>query len=177
MMPIKCSLKPLTGWRLVRIALVYGRCIRWCAVCLDRWDWRWCWRRPPPCWRYAWRRTAAPGLAGARRPVGGLVFGRLGLDGARWDAAGPEQLGRLLQRARESVELQGCIAGQPVFYHAKARFAGAAERGDYGSSILIYRIFAGCRIANGAVKCARFFSGRKPAAAVQSDPYSAWRAR
>lgn len=118
---------PPSGRRLVRIALVYGAGI-WCAAWFDRWDWRWVLAASAAmlavCLAAQWLRPVWLARAGL---WAGWFLAAWGLTGARWDAAGPEQLGRLLQRARESVELQGRIAGQPVFYHAKARSAGAAE--------------------------------------------------
>ncbi len=133
----------------------------------DRWDWRWVLAASAAmlavCLAAQWLRPVWLARAGL---WAGWFLAAWGLTGARWNTAAPEQF-RPPRRsdARESVELQGRIAGQPVLSRQGA-FRRRGGAGDYGSSILIYRISAGCRIGNRRAKRVRVLAGaRKPAAA------------
>ncbi len=100
---------------LVRICLVYAAGV-WCAMAFERIDWRWA----------LWGAAAAltVGLAvklirPARRGwpclwVAWFLAGWCAL-GARLDVTAPQHLASLMQSARETVELRGQIAGNPVF--------------------------------------------------------------
>lgn len=113
MMPLHAAREnlPRSSRPLVWITLAYAAGI-WCAARFDAWDWRW------PLAAAAV--LLALSLPGKGRPRACLWLAWFmvawGATAARWDAAGGEQLGRLLQRARESVELQGRIANAPVFH-------------------------------------------------------------
>lgn len=116
----------------LRIALIYGAGV-WCAIWFDCWDWRWA--------LAVLIGFLAAFLIAKRARLTRLARWMLWVvwflvawgmtDVRRYDATS-ERLADLQGNARETVELQGRIAGHPVFYPGTARSSGtAAQKGSW----------------------------------------------